>query len=683
MALGRRVLGQELARRAKPARRDGGSPWGSVARRGGQQFDRALVTAHRGALDVPGTPRRWSAAFGKRLAGAGMRPDSPGRAAAVVHRPPDDRVTEAQPARQRRRLHQVECGRLVQRAERDALRDLGDGCRDGRVEGVADHRGGAQHQAGVLRQVRELLLLDGHADAQGHAAPGLAVVRPRSGALRVRELLEVERVAAAVAVDALAHVEVADQRLRLGRGQRGQFEIHEHAFPGGRRERDEQLAGRGGRAQREHEHDARRRGAAKQVRDELDGCRVRPLQIVEHDHERALGRDLRDERADRVVQPVALHLQLRMLGIVARAVEAGKQQLQLRLQPGWEAIEHWPREGRERRIERCDRHGERHVLLDLRGAAGDRPKAALLGERDRLTREARLAVPGLAADCEPGTAPGDEIAQGAVERGQLIVAANERSTSPGRRSGDTASHRPPGGCMRNDKGYRPGGPRVLAGLLRGQPCGAQRRQSATGRRPPHKGRRGEQNRLTCSPEPSRIATDHGEATPSSRGYCGIDHCGRCSACNCSASEGTLRVMRSVASQRMGSKAQPGDGVVGAPGQSRAHRLRLRPRCAVGRRVGGRRTRRHDRARPAAGRAGRGPRHQLRRVRRSAHAGGPRGPRAYARTSGRGLPVRHGARSRSSRERPPAAAVTPPPSPTSSSLTRRPACFSPVPASSAR
>ena len=119
-----------------------------------------------------------------------------------------------------------------------------------------------------------------------------------------------------------------------------------------------------------------------------------------------------------------------MLGIVARAVEAGKQQLQLRLQPGWEAIEHWPREGRERRIERCDRHGERHVLLDLRGAAGDRPKAALLGERDRLTREARLADPGLAADCDPGTAPGHEIAQGAVERGQLIVAANERSTSP-------------------------------------------------------------------------------------------------------------------------------------------------------------------------------------------------------------------------------------------------------------
>ena len=128
-----------------------------------------------------------------------MRGEPPRLAGAVVDRAAHERMAEAIAARDVGRAGHARRQQLVDRGQRLVVVELGGGGREVEVERVAGDRRAPRQPPGALAQRRDLLLERArhrrrHADASGSASPA---TRGRRGL--ARELLEVERVAAALA----------------------------------------------------------------------------------------------------------------------------------------------------------------------------------------------------------------------------------------------------------------------------------------------------------------------------------------------------------------------------------------------------------------------------------------------------------------------------------------------------
>ena len=119
-----------------------------------------------------------------------------------------------------------------------------------------------------------------------------------------RELLEVERVAATVAVDRRdrSRFEIAQQHSRLNLAELAERDPADRWH----RKCGRQPAGRLARPEGEREQHRRTGTAPQQCPDQLDRCGVAPVQVVEHEHERTLDRQQREQRADRPMAAVTL-----------------------------------------------------------------------------------------------------------------------------------------------------------------------------------------------------------------------------------------------------------------------------------------------------------------------------------------------------------------------------------------
>ena len=161
------------------------------------------------------------------------------------------------------------------------------------------------------------------------------------------------------------------------------------------------------------------------MRDQLKRRGVRPMQVVKDQHHWALCRQLANQRADRVMQPVALGLQPGR-PVPRTTSQRGKHRLKLGDQLGRDALDQRSGERPERGIKRADRHRERHILLKLRRASTHHPAALALGDRCRLLRQPRLADPRLTADRHTTATTNRQLAQRESEHRQLLLATNQR-----------------------------------------------------------------------------------------------------------------------------------------------------------------------------------------------------------------------------------------------------------------
>jgi hypothetical protein len=172
---------------------------------------------------------------------------------------------------------------------------------------------------------------------------------------------------------------------------------------------------------REREQHRRVHRPPQQCLDQLEASLVAPLEIVEHDHERRLACDLRDQLADRAVDPPALAGRgpRRALAGFRRGKHGGELRRRLRLRLA------------VRRGEvgvQC-RHGDRvgDVGLELRGDRVEDGEAALRGHGPELGEQPRLADPGLADDRDRLDGAVLETIEGGAEGGHLRISADEPS----------------------------------------------------------------------------------------------------------------------------------------------------------------------------------------------------------------------------------------------------------------
>ena len=213
--------------------------------------------------------------------------------------------------------NEIELQEFVDRVHR---RGLGRGRRrrcELRLERVAGDRRSFEHDACSVREQRELLgQCSGNggrdADRRRHLR-NAAPVRARA-LERARELLEIERVAAALLVQGLRLGSVdgsAEKVARLGAGQRAKLDARQcrgtlSALERGR----EALWHLPGSHGQDDEH-GRSWWSAEQGAEQLGRGRVGPVEVVEHEHKRLCRRKLLEQLPDRTVAAVALVLERR------------------------------------------------------------------------------------------------------------------------------------------------------------------------------------------------------------------------------------------------------------------------------------------------------------------------------------------------------------------------------------
>ncbi len=187
--------------------------------------------------------------------------------------------------------------------------------RPGLVEHVevrlaADHRGDGEHLERRLAEPREPAAGDlahavGHARVQRDAPPRAARVREVA-----QDLLDEERVALGLLVQLVdergrrpAAVERGHERGRLAGVEAGQLDPLERPLAAQAREqRRERLARPRRRAPVARNSAALRRRRAHEVAEQLERRQVGPVQVVEHDEQRRVAGDLRQQRGDPVEQ---------------------------------------------------------------------------------------------------------------------------------------------------------------------------------------------------------------------------------------------------------------------------------------------------------------------------------------------------------------------------------------------
>ena len=119
------------------------------------------------------------------------------------------------------------------------------------------------------------------------------------------------------------------------------------------------------------------------------------MQVVEDEHERLLGGDPLEQRADRAVGPVALVDRRRLTG----SGERGKDAAELRRQAGGQLV---LLTGGEVGVEGVGPDAEGKVALELGAGPGEDEHVAVVRPAPQLGEQMRLADPGLALDRKAG-----------------------------------------------------------------------------------------------------------------------------------------------------------------------------------------------------------------------------------------------------------------------------------------
>ena len=399
----RRTVGEHAQRRLVEPRRRRRRRSLELPCRALQHVERPLVAELRGVFHVMGARDQPGAAPLECGGGARVGGQPPAAGRALVDGVAHDRVPEREPARPVCRPHERAGQQLVERAERVGLGDAGGLSGERRLERIAGHRRALEQQPRLVRQGGQL---------------GAQRQRQRLGdARRPRELLEVERVAAAqrvdrrrVGADQLPRLGLAERRERQGgdaslaarRGQRRVDGRRPATLPSGDRE----------------QHGAARR-TAHQRGQRVDRRAVRPLHVVEPEHERAGARQPLEEVAQRPVHAVA----------VGRSALA-EQRKRLRIGEA-EPREPPVVEPAQVRIDRLGPHRIRQVLLELRGRRAEHE--AVVRRRAQLGEQPRLSDARLARDRHDAAGAGPQAGERAVERLDLARAADQtghRGDSP-------------------------------------------------------------------------------------------------------------------------------------------------------------------------------------------------------------------------------------------------------------
>ena len=297
------------------------------------------------------------------------------------------------------------------------------------LERVAGDRRALQHAAGGLREQRELLAQRG-GDGRRDLDVAEADVRARGPARhraphRAGELLEVERVASALGVQRAGRRAVD----RVAQELPGLVARQGAELDPGRRSVAVRPVERGGEvlrelpgAHREGEEHPRRRRSPQQRAEELGGPRVRPVQVVQHEHEgRGRGEQLQ-QLPHGPVRAVALVLQRRRGG---GGGQRRKDEAELR--PGFvaQAAQALRREPGDVLLQRVDERPEGQVALELRRAAGEHELSAGLGAPSELRQQAGLADPRLARELDRARPPPLDLVKRGVERAELRGAPDE------------------------------------------------------------------------------------------------------------------------------------------------------------------------------------------------------------------------------------------------------------------
>ena len=258
--------------------------------------------------------------------------------------------------------------------------------------------------------------------AAGSGRPSSGAGRSGGGAV---ELLEVERVAAAQVVDAVQpHGDVgpAEQQLGVLPAQRAELDPLGPALAQQRAKRRAEprrdLPGPGG-----HGDEHRSVGqAAQQPREHLDGRRVGPLDVVEHEQAPGPPREGLQHRAKGLVDEVPLPgLERRQPVWQQPGDDGGETALFAGIQ----------RRGQvallgEHRVQRLRQSGERYVTRPLVGPGLDQAEPPLRGAPRQLAQQPALADARLALDQHRGRFAGGHPVEQLLDPGELRVAAGQR-----------------------------------------------------------------------------------------------------------------------------------------------------------------------------------------------------------------------------------------------------------------
>ena len=241
-----------------------------------------------------------------------------------------------------------------------------------------------------------------------------------AGPGRAPELLQVEGVAAAVAVDGRDRLGVdgLEQHRRFSLAELVELDAPNVRL---RHRRLQALGGMAG-SEAEREQHARPRLAADQRGDQLDRRAVAPVQVVEHEHERLRIGDQAQQAADRAVRSVAL---VRQRSVAIRVLQGREHLTQLDRQLGVPALALVEALRDDVRVQGVNPDAERQLALELGGGAGKHHVPASLRALLKLLEQASLADAGLAFERQAAGAAIVQYVQRRLEMSELSLAPDD------------------------------------------------------------------------------------------------------------------------------------------------------------------------------------------------------------------------------------------------------------------
>lgn len=378
---------------------------------------------------MPGAHGGGRADLGEVGGDPAVRGEPPPRRRRPVRGVPHQRMPEPEPLGAG--PHDVAGDELVQRRERRVLVHLRRRGGEQQGELVGGHGRALRDQPRVRRQPAQLHL-QRRADRGRQLSLGVAGGQRLPGA---GERLQVEGVAAAGPVQLAAARPTdpgAEQLGDLVLGERRHRQpvpadglegrLHQRAEPGRRL---------GGPVGEGDQHAGARRVPDEMV-EQLDGRVVGPVDVVEHQHQARRRRDLLQQVPHRAVQLVA---------------GDGRGDRRAPGPGGLPVVEGGGRQRGEHRgqqphargaevadvllqmvVEGVDDGAERHLLLELGGAPGQRAELAALRGAQQLVEQPGLARTRLADQREEAEGVGRRGVQGLLERAEDVLPSDERDT---------------------------------------------------------------------------------------------------------------------------------------------------------------------------------------------------------------------------------------------------------------